>query len=185
MKTITAILLLLLSIQGLQAQTDSMEKKVEPATVTLLSQDFELRREIYETEDSALLMRIPVMKAKKDSLAVYSILSIPVTRIHTVTLRKKSIGKGIRNGALIGFGTGLVIGLLTVDMDEKRDPTSWGPYVPPEVVAVSAGLLAAVPGMIIGAFIGGFTKVVITIHGSQENYNRHRSRLAEFSVQKK
>ena len=181
MKTLTTILLLLLSIQCLQAQTDSMQKKVEPATVTLLSQGITLEREIYETADSAILMRIPLTRNKKDSLTVYTILSVPVDRIHTITLRKKSVGRAIRNGALIGFGVGAFIGLAASTDMKEGDML----YMPKEAMAISTGVIFAVPGVILGAAIGAFSRVVIPIKGRQDNYDRHRSRLVEFSVQQK
>jgi hypothetical protein len=121
------------------------------------------------------------LRGKKDSLTVYSSLSVPVDRIQTITLRKKSVGKAIRNGALIGFGVGAFLGLAASMGTKKGDMF----YIPAEAMVITTGALFAIPGVIIGAVIGGFSRVVIPINGSQENYNRHRSHLAEFSVQKK
>ena len=181
MKTLSTLLLLLLSTQCLQAQTDSAQKKVERSTVTLLMQEHDLYREIVETKDSSILLRIPISKGSKDSLAVYTLLSVPVDRINTITVRKMSAGKCVRNGVLIGFGAGAFIGMLAAAGTKKGD---WL-YAPDGVWILSTAMVCSVPGLIIGAVVGAFSQIVIPIKGSQENYKRHRSRLVEFSVENK
>lgn len=181
MKTLTLILFLLINIQNLQAQPGTTEKKVERSTVTLLTQEHDLLREIVETKDSSILLRIPLSKGNKDSLAVYTLLSVPVDRINTITVRKRSAGKCVRNGVLIGFGVGAFLGMAAAAGNNKGDMM----YVPDGTLILSSAMVCSVPGVIIGAIVGACSQIVIPIKGSQENYNRHRSRMVEFSVENK
>ena len=176
MKTIIFISAAFISFR-LMAQVGSFDRPIYPVTIYLNS-GHAPEGEILETGDTA----VTLMLKKAETVHPDAHMYVPVSEINTIDISTKhSTGKGVWMGALIGFGTGALIGLASGD-DQASD--SFIRFTAGEK-ALMFGAILSFPGMIIGAIAGTTTHLVIPIRGKQENYAQHRSKLVEYSILKK
>lgn len=111
-----------------------------------------------------------------------------VTSLDQVQLQRKgSVGRGIWGGALIGFATGFIAGLVQGD-DANRTveiPNIFGggytTYVIKGTTASQKGMMLGTAGIlggtIIGAIIGAVSHNKFIIHGKKENYDKMRNKM--------
>ncbi|MEZ4942861.1 MAG: hypothetical protein R3D58_18465 [Saprospiraceae bacterium] len=107
-------------------------------------------------------------------------LEIPVADIDQLKFRdEKSVGRGLLYGAGIGFGLGFIVGLAS----GGTSPCTAGPglciHIPPAAAGLFAGLIAILPGTVIGGTIGSL-RVKIPIKGRQTVYERQKDKLEQY-----
>ena len=160
------ITILSCSYQVLRSQSTDTIKKINYFT-WVKSMDKSYTKAVYLTEikDSS----ISIME-KKD----FKTKSIMIEDIDKLHFRKSNRGsKGFLYGALAGFGSGLILGIIS-----GNDP--------PGTVSLSRdqkgifyGIAFTLPGALIGGIIGS-SKVNVPINGNQKNYNSQRTKLEKY-----
>src|SRR5688572_25184606 len=151
------LFLLLLACQTLPAQ-DSVSIRGRKAVVKLMDSKHTVNGRLEGTGDTALVMVIPNSGQNTDT---DSLLIIPASRILSITLyKRRSVGAGIGRGALIGFFPGGFLGFVSHSASEKDGEMV---VIPPEVAALTVGLIGALTGLIVGAIAPGHSRETIPI----------------------
>jgi hypothetical protein len=160
-----------------QAQTDSLKKNPFRTVLRLHSSPHYISGQLYEANDSSIVLLAKNKKKKTVELARYSFLSFPVSEVDKIRIyRNGSGGRGAFTGFLIGAGTGVLIGLIS-----GNDPPGFFSFTAWEK-AEGAGFVLGSFGGLIGAITGSSAEVKIPIGGKQEIYKRHTVILKNYTV---
>ena len=142
-------LLLIFLVSGIivNAQSDHRLHGKYTAAIYLDSPPYEIRTEIFSTEDSSISFR----KKWNDQ-----ILTIPVNTIQTVSVRRKgNVGAGILVGGLCGTFAGGLLGYALAGSGSAPGNSRGMNTLGTELSkAVSTGMGAMI-GLIVGSLIGG------------------------------
>lgn len=122
--------------------------------------------------------------AGEDAASNFKVASLDRVQLH----RKGSVGRGIWGGALIGFATGFIGGIVqgndpdrTVSIPDFIFGGGSYTYVVKGRTAVDKGLFlgltGSLGGVIIGAIIGAISYKTFVIHGKRENYQKMRNKM--------
>jgi hypothetical protein len=132
---------------------------------------------LYEIKDSSILVSGSIMK--KDYInGKYDISGINYDRIDIVKTRAKNrVGRGILIGAVTGFATGGLIGILSGD----DNPEEIYFASTAEEKAKEDAIILSIIGGSIGAIVGNI-KIKIPIKGSIEDINRHKNKLKKYTI---
>jgi len=113
----------------------------------------------------------------------FNVASLDRVQLH----RKGSVGRGIWGGALIGFATGFIAGIVQGNDEDKtvQIPNIFGggydTYVVKGTTASQKGMLLGATGIlggvIIGAIIGAASHNKFIIRGKKENYEKMRKKM--------
>ena len=106
----------------------------------------------------------------------YTTKKIDIKNIQSITYKSpnRSIGKGMLTGALTGFLVGGLVGLVSGSSDSDG-------FIEPGGVALGLGLMAAIPGTLIGAIVGS-AKIRIPIKGNQNRFKAKKSELMKLKA---
>ena len=164
----TSLIAIILFISSVSLSAQSTKKGKYKVWVTKLDTTKTSKGYIHLVNDSSLT----VLKSLGDEPHV-----IHVNVIDEVKLRQKgSVGKGLLQGALIGFAVGAIIGY------GSGDDTSGFLRFSAESKALMIGTTFAIPSAIIGAFVGTRMNVKIPIDGDQRSYNIQKEKLKKYEV---
>lgn len=182
MKTSLIIINLILccSIHSLSAQVIIKRTMINPVSVTLINDpSFHCKGALYQVNDSSISvsnsLRLRDYNKHNFSLSEYEIIDI--LKIEAVS-RTRS-----RNGALIGAGSGIVLGVV-LGLIENASNSSGTFNIADEWWAPAGGAIFMMPiGALVGTIIGGIS-IKIPIHGSMDNYRRNKSKLHQYALYK-
>ena len=192
MKALIAITIFgLCIVQTSLAQTASQEKRDSyRAWITTYEALRSRVGVLYEIQDSSLIMSNLTDNQKKSPVKL-DMSKIDVRSIDVVKVRKNgTVGRGILYGALAGLAVG--VGLDLIFASTWKTPEESNDLVvklinttttPARVIgnSILVGIGCVGVGIGVGAVIGS-AKIAIPIHGSQEQFDRNRSLLRNYSV---
>jgi len=141
---------------------------------------------LYEVTDTGLKISNS-MDFDNYATGDFQYVDIYARDIETIKLRKKGkIGRGILIGALSGFATGALIGLISGDDDCESEVGLASAFchifaTTAEQKAISNGVFLGVTGGLIGAVVGSI-KIKIPINGAPEKFKANRDRLTGLSL---
>lgn len=118
-----------------------------------------------EVKDSS----ISIMEKKDFKNKTIMIKDIEILRFR----KKNNESKGFLYGALAGFGSGLILGI--VSGDDRPGTVS----LSRDQKAIFYGIAFTLPGAIMGGIIGS-RRIKIPIYGNQNNYKSQRAELEKY-----
>jgi len=198
MRQLSFLTACLLTFFFLHAQQDSTkpEKKPKIFIASIRTVDSRIiKGSIYTVNDSQLVLS----KSAKNfyrPLPVTDQQPVPSENIKSFSVKRKN---SVLKGALIGFGAGLVTGII-VGLASGDDPVYTGPVYDPFTgilvalsnslamtageKAVGAGLGLGVTGAVVGTVIGALAKKKFIINGKKEKFRDLQAELMTKLVKK-
>lgn len=141
---------------------------------------------LYEVTDSSLKISNSMNLAHYET-GEFKYVDVYARDIETIKLRRKGrIGRGILIGAISGFFTGAIIGLIAGDDDCESEVGLASFFchafaTTAEQKALSTGAFLGVTGGLVGAVVGSI-KIKIPINGTPDNFASNRKRLMRLSI---
>ncbi len=187
MKKYIILLQLLLPVLFVMAQTDTVHsaKKSKPSIATVKTMDGKKTTGWFYKIDDEHVYLLPAAKKKfkpfdyKNFDPNMRTVPIEALQLNTVILKKKN---AISKWALIGFGSGAVIGTI-IGFSSGDDETGWFAKTAEEKAvwgAISGGVIGACTGVIIGSLI----RKKFVIGGKKETYRDLQSELMQLAILK-
>ena len=177
-KIVTLLGILLLFSTGLHAQKSKNKNKVHKVWVSKIDNSKIIKGLLYDVNDESLKI------IDKHSTEI----SINATDIEIIKIRRKGkIGNGVLIGALSGFVTGGLIGLVSGDEPDETVDYGWpfGEVTHEGEKAGEKALLYGIPLAFVGSGVGAIVaskKNQILINGDINNYKKHLVLLKSYSM---
>ena len=177
-KLVTLLAILLLFSTALHAQKTKNKNKVHKVWVSKVDNSKIIKGLLYEVNDGSLKI------IDRHSIEI----SIDAPNIGIIKIRRKGkIGNGVLIGALTGFATGGIIGLMSGDEPDKTVEGNWlfGAYTVEGTPAGEKALLYGFPMALVGGGAGAIIaskKNKIVINGDINNYKNNLEILKSYSM---
>jgi hypothetical protein len=121
-------------------------------------------------EDSSIVISTSLNNSKIHPSSV----ELDIPSVKTIKFRRKNkIGRSILHGAMVGFASGGLIGLMAYD------PNAWSPFGSAAEEGLAFGTMFGVVGGLVGLVIGPI-KIKIPINGSQKTYENKKKKLSTY-----
>ncbi len=179
MKTQILFIMILLHLSNfVLGQKDTLGQSKYRCSLNLVKPPYLIKGEIFLLNDSSIILKQKGIRKNQVTIYTDTLISVPVNDIDKINIIKKG-APGI--GLLIGGVVGTVAGGL-IGFSEGDDEPGWFSLTAGEKASIG-GILGFIPGALIG-LVTGSAKLVIPIHGKNENYINRKAELTYFSIKK-
>jgi uncharacterized protein (TIGR02145 family) len=177
-RLILILVVFIVQLPGVHAQNAlPVPKKLYKTWINLLDTKQTQKGVFYETRDSSIILSDSYVKT--DYLdGRYNLIKFDVSNISNISLRNQNaIGTGVLIGALSGVGLGALIGLTSTNTADDPNASAGLTAASTIVSSVFMGSIGAIIGVAFGTI-----KTHVHVHGSQQQFEKHRDRLDSRSV---
>lgn len=164
----------LLSINFLHSQEILGKPTYYKVWIKMNEDPYKIKGTLYNLYDSHIIVK-DFRSIQANTTNIFPPKTIPIEQINSIKVREKnSVAVGILKGALLGFAAATFVTYIYYN----ESPEFWLERI---LVSVAAGVVGAIPGGIVGMFIGAI-KIKIPINGNIDSYKTHRKKLCKYST---